>query len=435
MELSSVIERQKYLLNYFLEAFEHFSTEKNRVENEHNQKIKNANSIKQKKITDIENNYQDSIKTIEKYYTEQQSHCSTFLKIVNEMWLRLSQELGSSGLSSWCVPLDTISSKDDDNLEYILSKKLPASINKSKEALGTCSTALSKYREYLKVKKIILIGLPVVLIGALVYLIIITSNFIKVVFNSNIGPKASPISTLSSPNPVESVKNTTQADKKDFQQSQILTETIQSLETKNPLVTPYQGDDGEIYVKQMLKYAATDNGGVNSDSAIVDTAYVLNRKFPCPKQQYIKEARAANKEALRLIQTSTINQALQKFQEAYDIDPTDIEIINNLGYGYLKAGNYQKAETFLLHTLIYEPGRSSAWANLGELYAKIGDLQSAKAAFANTLRFSRDPYKTIVFFNSLMDKNDNQNIREVARFALQLPYIEPTQLKFCSKGD
>lgn len=444
MELN-IIERQKNLLNSFCAAYDDFSDEKKRIEVKHDSDINNANKVKKEGIMNAEKAYDESIQSIEKLYSDRKSKCITFRKIIHEMWSRVSQETKNTGLGSWCVSLGTVFlSNSDNNIDQILSNELPASIKMAKERLVACSIALSKYTEYLRVKRIAIvalsIGIPLITIGLMIYFIILTSNFIQIIFKPK--PESRPVveslsstilPTLNSQNSDQNTMPLISDNSTQFSPPYEASPNQISI-TPNPTETSYEGNDGATYVKQMLKYAM-NNGGIDSEVAIVETVYALNKKFPCPVQQYKKNARAANNEALKFNQTNNIDQALQKFQEAYDIDSTDIEIVNNLGYGYLKAGNYRKAEDFLLQTLIYEPGRSAAWANLGELYAKTGDTQAAKAAFANTLRFSRDTSKTLVFFNSLVEKNSDPNVREVAKFALQLPYIEPKQIKFCRKGD
>lgn len=444
MELN-IIERQKKLLNSFREAHDDFLDEKKRIEVTHTSDVNKANKVKKEGIMNAGEAYDKSIQSIEKLYSDRKSKCITFRRIIHEMWSRVSQETKNAGLSSWCVSLDTVFlSNSDNDIDQVLSNKLPASINRTKESLIACSTALSKYTEYLRIKRIVivalLIGIPLIALGLMIYFIVLTSNFIQIIFKTKpvsppiIESRSSTISpTLNSQSSDQSATPLISDNSTQFSPS-LETSPNQILITPKPTEISYEGNDGTAYVKQILKYAM-NNGGIDSEVEIVETVYALNRKFPCPVQQYNKNARTANNEALKLNQVNNIDQALQKFQEAYDIDSTDIEIINNLGYGYLKAGNYRKAEDFFLRTLTYEPGRSAAWANLGELYAKTGYIQAAKAAFANTLRFSRDPYQTLTFFNSLVEKNSDPNVREVAKFALQLPHIEPKQIKFCRKGD
>jgi tetratricopeptide (TPR) repeat protein len=58
------------------------------------------------------------------------------------------------------------------------------------------------------------------------------------------------------------------------------------------------------------------------------------------------------------------------------------EVLNNLGFGYLKIGRQSKGEVALERTLALDPGRWSAHLNLGDLYAEGLYLDSARSAKA-----------------------------------------------------
>jgi Flp pilus assembly protein TadD len=136
-----------------------------------------------------------------------------------------------------------------------------------------------------------------------------------------------------------------------------------------------------------------------------------------------KQARDTNGKGLEYIRAGQWSEAVQAFQAAYTADPTDIEIINNLGYAHLRHGNAPAAEPVLLRALIFAPGRSSAWANLGETYAKQGNLQAAVACFANAYRFSGNQDTTRTFLQTLSEDQDDK-VRTAARQALQLQLVQ-----------
>jgi Flp pilus assembly protein TadD len=121
--------------------------------------------------------------------------------------------------------------------------------------------------------------------------------------------------------------------------------------------------------------------------------------------------------------TGQIAEAAQEFQAAYQVDPTDAEIINNLGYAYQRLDNLQAAEPLLLLALVFAPGRSNAWVNLGATYAKQGQPATAVACLANAYRFSRNPEATRQFLQQWAE-SERQEIREAARQTLQLQLVQ-----------
>ena len=56
------------------------------------------------------------------------------------------------------------------------------------------------------------------------------------------------------------------------------------------------------------------------------------------------------------------------------------------------------------------PNRSAAWANLGDVFAQQGNIQSAVSCYANTLRFSRNPANTISFFRRMNETEADNNL-------------------------
>jgi Flp pilus assembly protein TadD len=87
-------------------------------------------------------------------------------------------------------------------------------------------------------------------------------------------------------------------------------------------------------------------------------------------QRQRKKAREANVKGLGYIRAWQFAEAVQAFRIAYEADPGDVEVINNLGHAYFREGDFLTAEQWLVRTLTMALGRSSAWGDLGQLYAK-----------------------------------------------------------------
>lgn len=83
----------------------------------------------------------------------------------------------------------------------------------------------------------------------------------------------------------------------------------------------------------------------------------------------------------------------------------------------------------MLTALAMQPGRSAGWGNLGQLYAKKGQIPAAVASFTNAYRFSRDLNQTHSYFLGLLEKENDVNLRQALRQATQVG-----QRKFLSVG-
>jgi len=64
-------------------------------------------------------------------------------------------------------------------------------------------------------------------------------------------------------------------------------------------------------------------------------------------------------------------------EKAAQLDPADIEILNNLGDVYGRNGEYRSAEAVLLRVLSLAPNRRVAFGNLGSVEAKLGKTEAA----------------------------------------------------------
>src|SRR4051794_4605105 len=108
--------------------------------------------------------------------------------------------------------------------------------------------------------------------------------------------------------------------------------------------------------------------------------------------------------------------AVQAFKAAYELAPTDVEIVNNFGYAYLQHNDPEAAEAWLLLAVVLAPERVNAWVNLGESYARQGEPRMAIACLTNGYRFSKHQTATREFLANLADKEDEDAaVRKAAR--------------------
>ncbi len=78
--------------------------------------------------------------------------------------------------------------------------------------------------------------------------------------------------------------------------------------------------------------------------------------------------------------------AREDFERSFQLDSTNVEALNNLGYVYGRLGDYQTAESILLKVLDMSPTRKAALGNLGAIQAELGETQEAADHFCQYIR-------------------------------------------------
>jgi len=74
--------------------------------------------------------------------------------------------------------------------------------------------------------------------------------------------------------------------------------------------------------------------------------------------------------------------AINKLARLHEQDPNDADVLNLLGYGYRKIGNYDEARGYYLQALAIDPEHRGANEYLGELYLETGQLDKAEQRLA-----------------------------------------------------
>jgi len=134
-------------------------------------------------------------------------------------------------------------------------------------------------------------------------------------------------------------------------------------------------------------------------------------------------AREHNQKALDHLKEGRNADAVVELRLAAKADPADQEVADNLGYALLRAGELETARRQLLLALTLAPGRSSAWASLGQVYARQSRPERAVACFGNAFRFSRDVPQTLRFLRQLAEESEHEPVRDAAGRALQLDFV------------
>ena len=171
-------------------------------------------------------------------------------------------------------------------------------------------------------------------------------------------------------------------------------------------------------VLKMLEYAMND-GGLSNESQIQEIKLQIEG-FAKPAKGNKKSAREVNDQALSLFnKNNDVDAAVTLFAEANKLDPSDVEILNNLGYLLTKQGDTELAKTILINALILAPSRTNAWLNLGDIFGITGDKERAVACFSNAFRFSKNKKKTQVLMEKWNEKENVESLKESRILAIE----------------
>jgi len=175
-------------------------------------------------------------------------------------------------------------------------------------------------------------------------------------------------------------------------------------------------DTPQIMVMRMLEYALND-GGLSHESEILQTKLQIE-SLPRPAKGNKKAARTINAKGLVSLKEGDFSNAVKMFEEANKLDKSDIEVVNNLGFSYLKNGNLDPARHAITMALTMSPDRATAWENLGEVFGLKGDVSRAVACFSNAYRFSKDGLKLHQYMKKINEQEDVKNIKQARAKAI-----------------
>lgn len=140
--------------------------------------------------------------------------------------------------------------------------------------------------------------------------------------------------------------------------------------------------------------------------------------YPKPEKGDIKLARTLNQQGLIAFSRENYFEAANLFLEAANANLADIEVLNNYAFALLRLGNNSMSEMVLGYVLSFAPSRTSAWANLAEVYANLNRVDASAAAFVVGFQFSGNREKTLEFFNKTAIETNNSRLREAIYKAL-----------------
>lgn len=95
---------------------------------------------------------------------------------------------------------------------------------------------------------------------------------------------------------------------------------------------------------------------------------------------------------MSLLESGNYPEALSALLHAYELDPEDANILNNLGLAYFYRGRPDKAKVHLTSAVKLDPKRTEARNNLGRILLELGEYQEAELQLkkaAEDLTYSR----------------------------------------------
>ncbi len=141
--------------------------------------------------------------------------------------------------------------------------------------------------------------------------------------------------------------------------------------------------------------------------------------LPKPATGDRKTSRKLNEQGLTALKNEDFAQAIAALKSATSADPADVEVLNNYVYALIKAGRLQDAESEAGRLLTMSPGRSSAWANLAEVYALKDRKEEAVAALILAFQFSSNKDRTINFLNE-RSADSTSPLQSTAKKAIEI---------------
>lgn len=146
------------------------------------------------------------------------------------------------------------------------------------------------------------------------------------------------------------------------------------------------------YLTSMLQ-AAHDRNRSGIDQSVNALA-----GLPRPPAGNKVAARSANEQGLDALKSQSYASAIAAFRLGIEQDPSNVELINNLGFALYKNGQLNPAKDQIELSLLYSPKRASAWVNLGDIYFKEGNEANAIDAYLLAYAFTSNKdrlYKSV----------------------------------------
>jgi tetratricopeptide (TPR) repeat protein len=173
-------------------------------------------------------------------------------------------------------------------------------------------------------------------------------------------------------------------------------------------------------IRNMVSAAiAGDEAGVHRHRRDIDA-------LPRPAAGDRNAARNAAANAAAATQRGDTQAALDQYQYAVSLDPTDAAAYNGLGQTQARLGRYADADVSLSRALTLAPGNAAIWSSFGTTLARSGHVQNAPGALVNSYIFAVDRRSAIDALQRLANSKE-VNVSAAAQRALQSPIVVNTR--------
>jgi tetratricopeptide (TPR) repeat protein len=114
-----------------------------------------------------------------------------------------------------------------------------------------------------------------------------------------------------------------------------------------------------------------------------------------------------------------MEEIIEAYQKASEIDPTSAGALVNLGTVYFNARNWREAESQYRKALEVDPRYALAYFNLGNLYDEKGDRAEALAHYLSAIRFQSN-YADAHYNVALLYQSTGQLLKAMGHWKLYL---------------
>lgn len=138
----------------------------------------------------------------------------------------------------------------------------------------------------------------------------------------------------------------------------------------------------------------------------INVAAVRIENFPKPPKGNRKAARVLNAKGLGEFRNENFAAAATLLQQAANEDPTDVEVLSNLGMAFHRNQRLSDAQVALKASLAINPRRTSSWVPLAEYFLDAGDPVKASSSLLLAYEFSEKKEKTRAYFETKVAASD-----------------------------
>lgn len=176
----------------------------------------------------------------------------------------------------------------------------------------------------------------------------------------------------------------------------------QPVQTTDNRLTPAAGKG----VLLGMLAAANKGDAVALDASLREIEFVAS-----PAVGDRKAARLANESGLAALKNQDYSAAIASFKLGLAADPSDVEVLNNLGFALYLSGDLIDSKGVIEQCLLYAPQRAAAWVNLGDIFFKEGRYDEGANAYLLAYKFTKKRERLYKFVEGLAENDPDPHVR------------------------